>query len=210
VSDPSPESTTTAPEPAAPAAASGLDIAAIITAFLLAPVGIILGAVSRSQAKQAGRRANVLATVSIIVGSVVTGLTVLSIATPLILAAAFVGNAASSAERATECAQLTPSLPALDAWYQVEIPSENSDKATWTAFIVATDQAETAVDAVIAAGVDDAAISEAAVGVKDYTQHANREIGNEGGAWAARVLEWAYTDDAGELASAIRSYCQIG
>ncbi len=73
----------------ASAPASGLDVAAIICAILVAPVGLILGLISRAKARRLGLRPNVVATAAVVVGAVLSGLYLLSVLAPLLMAAAF-------------------------------------------------------------------------------------------------------------------------
>jgi hypothetical protein len=89
---------TAAPVPAAPATAggtSGLAIAGIIIDFVIAPLGLILSIVAKSQARKAGLRSTV-ATVGIVLGIVFTVGDVIAIIS-------LVGVFASIA---SECAQL--------------------------------------------------------------------------------------------------------
>src|SRR5260370_6870314 len=54
--------------------ADGAAIAALITAFFFAPLGIIFGHVSRGQAKRRGRQPSVTATAGCVPGSIFTPL----------------------------------------------------------------------------------------------------------------------------------------
>lgn len=71
---------------------TGLDVAALICAVLVAPVGLILGLVSRASAKGRGLRPNLVATASIVVGAVVSGLGLLLVAAPLLMSLAFIAS----------------------------------------------------------------------------------------------------------------------
>lgn len=202
---------TTTPVAPATAPATGLDIAAIITAFLLSPVGIILGAVSRSTAKNAGQRPNPLATVSIIVGSVVAAITVILIALPLILVAAAVNGAAADAERAPKCAQLTAYLPELTAYADRPEMRESASEAEWSDFISTTVRADDIGNEVLQLTVpvtmrDDA---ESLIG---YTGDMVNTIDNGNTAWQAESIMFAggAFGSAGELADEITAYCPAG
>jgi len=71
---------------------TGLDIAALICAVLVAPVGLILGLISRASAKERGLRPNVVATASVVVGAVISGLGLLLVAAPLLMSLAFIAS----------------------------------------------------------------------------------------------------------------------
>jgi hypothetical protein len=71
--------------------ADGAAIASLIIAFFIPPLGIILGHVSRGQAKRAGRRPSAAATWGTVLGYVFTVLTVI-----LIAAVAYAAAKASS------------------------------------------------------------------------------------------------------------------
>lgn len=75
------------------ASASGLDVAALICAVVLAPVGFVLGLVSRSSAMRRGLRPNVVATAAVVVGSIIMGLAALIVLAPFLMVTAFFGSA---------------------------------------------------------------------------------------------------------------------
>ena len=54
-------------------------ILALVMAFVLAPVGVVLGVIARQQIRQTGEEGDGLALAGVIVGSVVTGIYVLMI-----------------------------------------------------------------------------------------------------------------------------------
>lgn len=212
MTDPTTTPTTAAAEAVAqPTPASGLDIAAIITAFLVAPVGIILGVVSRSQAKQAGRKASTLATVSIVVGSIVTGLTVIGITLPLIFVGAFVNNAATAAERAPKCAQLTTYLPELDAYAARPEMRANASEAEWSDFISTTVRADQIGNEVLQLTIP-VTMRDAAEGLISYTGDEVNAIDDGNTGWQEEAVMFADGgfSQAGELSDEINAYCPAG
>ena len=82
---------TTAATPAE-AASTGLDVVAIICAILIAPVGLVLGLVSRSAAVKRGLRPNKVTTAAIVIGAILTAIEALVILAPLIAVAGFLGT----------------------------------------------------------------------------------------------------------------------
>ena len=65
---------------------NGMAVAALVTAFVIAPVGIGLGIAARKQIRQTGEEGDGLALAGIVVGSVITGIYVLMI---VLMVAAF-------------------------------------------------------------------------------------------------------------------------
>ncbi len=71
---------------------NGMAIAALVTAFVIAPVGIGLGIAARKQIRETGEEGDGLALAGIIVGSVITGIYVLILVFWIIAFAALVGS----------------------------------------------------------------------------------------------------------------------
>lgn len=136
-------------EPAAPP--SGLSIAALILAILVAPVGLILGIVSAVQSKKAGRRAGGMTTAAIIVGAVLTGLSVISAIAVGALGLFAVSTANQAAARAPYCASIAANEA--DLSYLANTPSFSD---------VDVDSAIPVVDRLVQAGLDFNATTSAA------------------------------------------------
>lgn len=66
-----------------------LDVVAIVCAVIVPPVGAVLGLASRHAAKDAGLVPNVVSTAAIVIGTLVTGIAVLYLLAPALLAVAF-------------------------------------------------------------------------------------------------------------------------
>ncbi len=69
-----------------PRQTNGMAIAALITAFLFSPAGIVLGVLARKQIRRTGEEGWGMATAGLIVGAVLTVLWVLAIALWVVLA----------------------------------------------------------------------------------------------------------------------------
>lgn len=75
--------------PSAPPAATGTNtmaILAIVFAFVAAPLGIVFGAIGRSQIRKTGQQGKGLATAGLVLGIVFTLLVVAAVVIPLVLA----------------------------------------------------------------------------------------------------------------------------
>lgn len=73
----------------AQAPSTGVDVAAIICAILIAPIGLILGLASRASAVKRGFRPNSVTTAAIVVGAILTAIGALVVLAPLIMVAGF-------------------------------------------------------------------------------------------------------------------------
>ncbi|RQP08976.1 MAG: hypothetical protein EAS51_12980 [Microbacteriaceae bacterium] len=67
------------------APARPLDAAALVCAVLVAPLGVVLGLMSRSAAKASGLRPNVVASAAIVIGTVITGIGALYLLAPVVM-----------------------------------------------------------------------------------------------------------------------------
>ncbi|XVS65340.1 DUF4190 domain-containing protein [Actinosynnema sp. CA-299493] len=65
--------------PPQPAPTNGMAIAALITAFLFSPAGIVLGVVARKQIRRTGEQGWGMATAGLVIGVVLTVLWVLAL-----------------------------------------------------------------------------------------------------------------------------------
>jgi peptidyl-prolyl cis-trans isomerase B (cyclophilin B) len=68
-----------------------LDVCALVCALVVAPVGVLLGVVSRDAAKRSGRQPNVVSTAAIVIGSLIAGVAVLFVLAPVLATVAFRG-----------------------------------------------------------------------------------------------------------------------
>ena len=71
--------------PPPPAQTNGMAIAALITAFLFSPAGIVLGIVARKQIRRTGEQGWGMATAGLVIGVVLTVLWVLAIVLWIVL-----------------------------------------------------------------------------------------------------------------------------
>jgi hypothetical protein len=71
--------------PPPPRPTNGMAIAALITAFVFSPAGIVLGIVARRQIRQTGEQGWGMATAGLIVGAVLTVLWLLALALWVVL-----------------------------------------------------------------------------------------------------------------------------
>lgn len=119
----------TPPALTAPTAEPGrnLGIAALICAFLIAPVGLILGLVSRSESKRVGAAPTTLAKLAIILGAVFTGLAVIGTVAVIVFVSVVAGSAVSSADKATRCTTLSGYLSTLDSFAATSSSSYDED-----------------------------------------------------------------------------------
>ena len=202
MSEPSPTHTPTDPQ------ATGLDIAAIVCAVLVAPVGVVLGILARSAAKREGHRPHALATASIIVGSIVTGLTVVATVIPLIVFASVASTVASSAEKSAQCAQLGSSIGALQSFTALEVPRQD-DAAGWKSLAAETDQMLDLAKSLQQPGVyPDDVIADASNFWQATAPLASDLQGQTGGWWAAAKSDlFGSQSGAQELLSNIGKIC---
>lgn len=106
----------TAPTPVtdhakAPRATSGtLEIVAVVTAFVLAPLGLVLGLVAIFRARRGGFRASILAAVAVILGAVLTVVFGVGIAAGV----AVVGSIKVAADTKAICARYAADKSVLD------------------------------------------------------------------------------------------------
>lgn len=120
---------TTPPTPATSATEPGksLGIAALICAFVIAPVGLILGLVSRSESKRAGMAPTTLAKLAIILGAIFTGLAVIGTITVIVFLSVVAGSAVSSVDKTAHCTTLTSYLSTLDSFAATNGSSYDED-----------------------------------------------------------------------------------
>lgn len=104
---PTPPTSTTAP---ARPVAGPLEITALITAFVVAPIGLALGLVSLIRARANGFQASVLAIVAIILGAVLTILAVVGIVAAVLVA----GSINTAADTKAFCARYSADASVLD------------------------------------------------------------------------------------------------
>ncbi|MFT4259492.1 DUF4190 domain-containing protein [Microbacterium sp.] len=110
-----------------PAPGTSLGIVALICAFLIAPVGLILGLVSRSESKRAGAAPTTLAKLAIILSSAFTGLAIIGTVAVIVFVSVIAGSTVSSADKATRCTTLTGYLSTLDSFAATSGSSYDED-----------------------------------------------------------------------------------
>lgn len=108
----------------------GLDVAAIITAFVIPPAGLILGLFGRKHARQQGRSTN-LSTVAAIAGGVFTGIGLLALSAGIVFGAVAFSNAQADAGDEAFCAtvlehsqlfsDVAAATPATDRWTDSDV-----------------------------------------------------------------------------------------
>jgi peptidyl-prolyl cis-trans isomerase B (cyclophilin B) len=69
-----------------------VDVIALVCAVVIAPVGLILGLIARSSAREQGMAPNVLSTAAVVIGAVITGFAALLVALPVLGALFFVAT----------------------------------------------------------------------------------------------------------------------
>jgi peptidyl-prolyl cis-trans isomerase B (cyclophilin B) len=75
-----------------PAPVRAVDVIALVCAVVIAPVGLILGLIARSSAREQGMAPNVLSTAAVVIGAVITGFAALLVALPVLGALFFVAT----------------------------------------------------------------------------------------------------------------------
>ena len=91
-------------------AAGPLEIAALVTAFVVAPVGLVLGLVSMIRARANGFRASILAIIAIVIGAVFTVVAVVGIVVVVLVA----GSINTAADAKAFCARYAADASVLD------------------------------------------------------------------------------------------------
>jgi heme A synthase len=75
-----------------PAPVRAVDVIALVCAFVIAPVGLILGLIARSSAREQGMAPNVVSTSAVVIGAVITGIGALFMLLPVLGALFFVAT----------------------------------------------------------------------------------------------------------------------
>ncbi|MEV7692988.1 DUF4190 domain-containing protein [Microbacterium sp. NPDC089189] len=190
--------------------ATGLDITAIICAFVVAPVGIILGAVSRAQATKRGVGANTLSTLAIVLGSVFTALGILAVVVPIVVFGTMAGNAVSERDRQEACADLSPHVAALTT-YGLLTPITGETPPDDAAEFEAQTRAVNEIAEIVLARPREDTIAESAESVRSYSLDVLNGFGFDGPTQLARAAlsAEASVGSARGLASAIEGYCGV-
>lgn len=191
---------------------TGLDIAAIICALLVPPVGLILGLISRSSSKRIGGSTNILATASIVVGSVICGLAVIGAVITGIVLAATVSSVTSSAELPAECSTLRTPSNVLSQYSKLEIPRTTA-KEDWIPVIDKTREVTAIAKTILQDPSHDSSLTGSAerlsTNAGNALDHFDTEVGltSLGQILGFRLDISGVNENAAKLASDIQKLC---